>query len=144
MMLAVPLCVLGLSVMAQVDDDDMRAFVAVYLAEKDIVLPCDTMIRSWLNELALPEHRYGEILKAEIKGSDPGLTESERTARHELQARSNACEQEHRSKVRQLCADHELDDARYTSMLQEYQTRVAFQQVLRPYFREEIQRSNEK
>lgn len=135
-------CILSVHAVAQVDftDAQLRDFATVYIAQKDIALPCDTMIRPWLQDVGLPEERYGEILRAEIRGETPELSDDEKAALAQLRVKKTECDAAHTATVRDLCTSFGLPYDVYRQMLREYQSRVSFQQRLRSWFQQEIEK----
>lgn len=135
-------CILNVHAVAQGDytDVQLRAFATTYIAQKEIVLPCDTMIRQWIHESGLSESRYGEILRSKIKGEEPGLSGAERASLAHLQEKAQSCDAAHAAVVRDLCLTHGLQYDRYLAMREAYRSTVAFQQRVRPWLGEEIKK----
>ena len=120
-------------------EPQLMAFAEVYMLRKEIVLPCDTMIRQHLAETSLSESRYGEILRTEIEGGETKLTPEEISSLEFLKARNLECDEAHTQKIHELCDQRGLDFDIYTDILKIYRSRVAFQRQLQPHLVSAIQ-----
>jgi hypothetical protein len=120
---------------AQWTPEQCKEFVQIYFETEKPVRNPDTGIDSLLEKYQVSTSRFREMLELERGGRErTGLTENEAALAAALKQKADALRGARERAIKEVCKDRLLSYDEYVTIRSRYQTDIAFQRSMKPYF----------
>ena len=113
---------------------EKAAFTSVFFEYKADIRSIPEAAEAILQKHELDAQRYGEIVRAELDGSEIVLLPHEKVKLEAVRQDFELLQAKNAGILDSLCATHEIDRNRYDQILATYRTDIAFQRSLKPFF----------